>query len=283
LPSARLDLHCHSTFSDGLRSPTELVDRALERGLDTLAITDHDTVDGLPEAIEAAGDRLRLVAGVELSTQHGGRGIHLLAWFDDPTAVQGSFSDHLDRRLDGRVARLHRIAEKLSAHGIQLDVDAILAVSGRAVTRGHIGRQLLAQGVVSHYSEAFERWIGEGQPGFVPNDPWPTVDAISFVREHGGLCAVAHPGVNDVTRDEVACFAGAGMQGVEVWHPGHARQTRRRLRRWARDLGLVVTGGSDFHGLVGSDLLGGARGAGIPVTMRAPFLEALAGEGVPTG
>jgi predicted metal-dependent phosphoesterase TrpH len=273
--SARMDLHCHSTSSDGRLSPTALVQRAAARGLDLLAITDHDTLEGVPEALDAAASLpLTIVPGAELSTHHRGRGVHLLAFWRQLPRADGPVRVKLQERVAGRVLRVRRIAEALAQAGVPLDVEAILA-GGGAVTRAHVARQLVRQGCVSQPQEAFDRWLGRGKRAFVPNDRWTTADAIRFVREHGGVTSIAHPGVDDVTREEVAELQRAGLHGVEVRHPAHGRQARRRLGRWVRELGLLATGGSDWHGLPGGDLLGATIGDGLPVAFRPPFEDAL--------
>lgn len=267
-----VDLHCHSTASDGRCPPAAVAARAVERGLTALALTDHDTFGGLAEAAAVPG--IRFVPGVELSTEHRGRGLHLLAYFPAMDRWGAEMAPRLDERLAGRRERLLKMAAALARLGVTLDVDAVAASHG-AITRAHVARQLVAQGAAGSMQEVFERWLGDGRPAFVPSDRWPTEEAIGFVRDQGGLTSLAHPGVDDVGGPELATLARAGLQGVEVWHPSHPRQTRRRLRRAARELKLVMTGGSDWHGGPGSDLLGPTIGDGLAPEIGQAFLGAL--------
>jgi 3',5'-nucleoside bisphosphate phosphatase len=269
-----MDLHCHSTASDGRLHPAELVERASANRLTVLALTDHDTFAGLPEAAEAcerAG--IRFVPGVELSTVHRGRRLHLLAWFPSVGSWSTAFEGHLAVRARARVQRLHAIAERLVHCGVPIDADALEASSQHgAVTRAHIARALLAAGHIGRFQEAFDRFLGEGRPAYVPPTPWETADAVAAVHEAGGLCGVAHPEPDGFGEPDLLALRKLGMDAVEVVHPGHARQTRRRLRRLAGRFDLLMTGGSDFHGQPGSRLL--PRGhLGEP--MKQAFLEAL--------
>jgi len=273
---AAMDLHCHSTASDGTRSPTDVATLAAERGLEVLSLTDHDTLAGVGEARDAAPASLRIVPGVEISTQHAGRGVHLLAWFPDERAADPGLNAHLAERLEGRRRRFDRIVQLLADAGAPIDGDAVLAdAEGQSITRAHVARALLREGHIAQFQDAFDRFIGPGKPAFVPNDPWSTADAARFVVAHGGISSIAHPGIDRVTREELAHLKRAGLTGVEAHHPRHARQTRRRYRRMARELGLVVTGGSDWHGSPHSTLLGPTVGDGLPADVRAPFLAAL--------
>lgn len=271
-----MDLHCHSTASDGTRSPAEVATLAAARGLEVLSLTDHDTLAGVAEAKEAAPASLRIVPGVEISTQHNGRGVHLLAWFRDDRADDPGLHRHLAERVDGRRRRFDRITERLAAAGAPIDAQAVLdEADGQSITRAHVARALLRAGHIGAFQEAFDRFIGPGKPAFVPNDPWATADAVRFVAAHGGISSIAHPGIDGITRPEVEELARAGLSGVEAHHPRHVRQTRRRFRKMARELGLLVTGGSDWHGHPTATLLGPTVGDGLPLDVRAPFLAAL--------
>lgn len=272
-----MDLHCHSTASDGRLSPTELVEHASERRLTVLALTDHDTFAGIAEAADAAARAgLRLVPGTELSTAHEGRRLHLLAYFPAVGSWSSDFEAALDERMQGRIERAHRIGERLAACGVPIDVDLLVAgCRDGSVTRAHVARALLHAGHVGRFQEAFDRFLGQGRPAYVPATVWETADAIAAVHASGGICAVAHPEPDGFGEPDLLALSRKGLDGVEVVHPGHARQTRRRLRRLAQRFGLVPTGGSDFHGQPGSRLL--PRGH-LSADMKQAFLRRLDGE-----
>lgn len=269
------DLHFHSTRSDGRYEPAALMQIAVDQGLEVVALTDHDTLAGVEEAHAAATSLgVRLVQGIELSTHNGGRGLHLLVYWDRPGRHSTDFEAFLTERLVGRRARLQSMADKLARLGVELDVDEVLRTAGGAVTRAHVARQLVAQGVIRTPQEAFDRWIGRDGPAFVSSEQLPAEQAIARVRAEGGLPVVAHPGSQELSHDDLVRLAGAGLGGIEIFHPSHPRATRRRYRRSCRQLGLVPTGGSDWHGHAGSSLLG--RGHGLSAADRAAFEGALA-------
>lgn len=269
-----MDLHCHSTASDGRLSPTELVARASARRLTVLALTDHDTLAGVAEASDACAlAGIRFVPGVELSTAHSGRRLHLLAWFPTVGAWSTAFEAILDELMETRVRRLHAIAERLDRCGVPIDADRLAEqCRGGAVTRAHVARALQGAGHVGGFQEAFDRYLGRDRPAFVPASAWATEDAIAAVHEAGGLCGVAHPEPDGFGEPDLLALKRLGMDAVEVVHPGHPRQTRRRLRRLAGRFGLLTTGGSDFHGQAGSHLLPGGH---LPTAMKERFVAAL--------
>lgn len=275
MPHGAADLHFHSTHSDGSLEPTALMGIAAERGLEVVALTDHDTLAGVEEAHAAASEHgFRLVQGIEISTHHGGQGVHLLAYWDRLGRQSAEFDTFLVARLEGRRVRLLRMAEKLAELGVVLDVDAIQRTANGAVTRSHVADQLVRQGSARTIQEVFDRWIGHAGPAHVESENLPTTEAIGRVRDEGGLSVVAHPGSQKLTHADLAVLAGAGLGGVEIHHPSHPRATRRRYRQSVRQLGLVATGGSDWHGRAGASLLG--RGHGLSATDRAAFERALA-------
>ncbi len=273
-----MDLHCHSTASDGRLPPAQLVERASALRLTVLALTDHDTFAGVPEAAEAcARAGIRFVPGVELSTRHRGRRLHLLAWFPGVGTWTAGFEGSLAERAGIRVARMRAIAARLDACGVPIDADALAQrCEHGTVTRAHVARALHAAGHVAQVQEAFDRYLSPGKPAFVPEHPWETADAIAAVHAAGGICGVAHPEPDGFGEPDLLDLKRAGMDGVEVVHPGHGRQTRRRLRRLAERFGLLQTGGSDFHGHPGSHLL--PRGH-LPEASRRAFLAALDARG----
>jgi 3',5'-nucleoside bisphosphate phosphatase len=250
----RIDLHTHTRCSDGTESPSELVHAAVSAGLDVLGLTDHDTTEGWAEASRAAEETgLTLVRGIEISTKHKGKGVHLLAYLPDPTYPP--LVEQLDRVLDGRRSRVPAILDQLRELDIRITAaDVRRAAEGTAATgRPHVADALVTLGVVGHRDEAFERYLNPGMPAYVDRYAASLVEMLRVVEEAGGVCVVAHPwgrhgpeALDEATLDELA---GLGLAGIEVDHQDHAAGHRDALRTIARNLGLVVTGSSDYHGL----------------------------------
>lgn len=244
----RIDLHTHSAVSDGTQTPTELVHAARDAGLDVLALTDHDTAAGWDEAVAAAHDMgVRLVRGMEISTHHRGRGVHLLAYLPDPT--HPGLAAELRRVVEGRGSRAPAMLAALRRIGIDVDPAEIVAeVPGRP----HVADALVRQGVVASRDEAFARYLDPGRPAYVDRYAPRLVDAVRLVADAGGAGVLAHPwgrGSRTVLpAAEVARLAGLGLVGLEVDHQDHDPAARDALRAIARDLDLVVTGSSDHHG-----------------------------------
>ena len=245
----RIDLHTHSVVSDGTQTPTELVHAAHAAGLDVVALTDHDTAAGWDEAVTAARQvGIGLVRGMELSTHHHGRGVHLLAYLPDPS--HPGLAAEMARVLDGRGSRAPAILAALRELGIDLHADEIVAeVPGRP----HVADALVRRGEVASRDEAFERFLNPGRPAYVDRYATPLTTAIRLVTEAGGASVIAHPwgrGHRDtLPATELARLARAGLSGVEVDHQDHDADARTELRAIARDLDLVATGSSDHHGL----------------------------------
>jgi 3',5'-nucleoside bisphosphate phosphatase len=249
----RIDLHTHSRASDGTDTPAGLVRAAAEAGIDVLAITDHDTADGWAEA-QAAADEvgLTLVPGMEISTRLQGRGVHLLAYFPDPDYPP--LAAELGKVLHGRSSRVPTMIERLNQLGIEItegdvrDASAGAAASGRP----HVADALVTLGVVPDRTAAFDRYLGWGKPAHVDRYAVGLEDAITMVRASGGLSVVAHPwGRGGLGRPDETTFAALkelGLNGIEVDHQDHDAAARERLRAIARDLDLVATGSSDYHG-----------------------------------
>jgi len=243
----KADLHVHSTASDGTLQPAELVMLALERGVDILAIADHDSVAGLPEAFAAAEDTtLTLVPAVELSAVLDGRDIHMLGYW-----VDWRDNTFLRQLADMRTARLRRaetMVDALAAAGFDVTIADVLALAdGGAVGRSHVARALVDRGHAATVADAFERLIGRGMPYYIPKDARTPEEAISVIREAGGVAVLAHPAISGV-EDLVPALAEAGLGGVEAYHADHTRSQRDRLAACAAELGLLTTGGTDFHG-----------------------------------
>lgn len=244
----KADLHSHSTASDGHLSPSELVTLALSCGVTHLALSDHDSVAGLDEALSAARDAdLTLIPAVELSTTSDlGEDVHMLGFFIDSTdpALLAALSDLRTARLE----RAHKMVERLAEGGYEVSIDAVLELScGGSVGRSHVARALVQSGQSPSMVHAFEELIGHGKPYYVPKRTLSPAQAVELIHSAGGLAFVAHPGVGNL-RDVVRRLAETGLDGVEAYHGDHSPQQRDHYARLARELGLLTSGGSDFHG-----------------------------------
>jgi predicted metal-dependent phosphoesterase TrpH len=249
----RIDLHTHSRASDGTHSPEELVRAAAAEGLDVLAITDHDTAEGWAEAERAAREvGLELVRGMEISTSHQHRSVHLLAYLPDPTYPP--LHEELERVLHGRRSRVPVMLDRLRAMDIDISHEDVSQASGdtAATGRPHVADALVTLGHVADRTEAFDRYLGAGRPAHVNRYAAPLDDTIRLVTEAGGVSVVAHPwgrsGRHWPGARELAELKEVGVVGVEVDHQDHDAEARTLLRAIARDLDLVVTGSSDHHG-----------------------------------
>lgn len=255
-PAEFVDLQTHTTASDGALASALVVEAAKQAALVAIAITDHDSVDGLPEAREA-GDRLgvRIVAGVELSTHFDNDELHLLGLhLDDLESMRNALAE----LRDGRVERARRIVETLNRSGMPVTIDAVLreAADG-AIGRPHVARAMVAGGWVRDFREAFDKWLGFGKPAYMPKARFDVADGIALVHRAGGLAVWAHPG-ELATPARVARLAEVGLDSVEVLHPSHPPYLSQRLFETVEKAGLVPSGGSDWHGtLDGARRLGG--------------------------
>jgi 3',5'-nucleoside bisphosphate phosphatase len=239
-----LDLHCHTTFSDGTLTPTELVNAARSAGITALAITDHDTLGGWDEARLAAGDDLEIVPGVELSTIAGGRSLHMLGFYPRRDQIEGP----LRERMDGRKRRAGKMVEKLAALGYPVVLPDV--GPDRMPGRPHVAAAMMAAGYVATKKEAFDRFLAEGQPGFEPYEPFDVLEGIRLLRECGGVPVWAHAFLwrgGDI-EEALPRMVEAGLCGLEVFHPNHSPSDRRKLLDWCDRYDLLVTGGSDYHG-----------------------------------
>ena len=249
----RIDLHTHSRASDGTQAPGELVRAAAAAGIDVVALTDHDTTAGWDEAAEVArAARVSLVPGMEISARHDGHGVHLLAYLPDPTYPP--LLAALQLVLDGRTARLPAMLERLRGLGIAIEHEDVRRVAGDAVATGrpHVADALIGLGVVVDRKEAFSRYLNPGRPAYAKRYAAPLEEMLGVVAEAGGVTVIAHPwgrhGLDRPDEATLAELAANGLTGIEVDHQDHDAATRDRLRAIARNLGLVVTCSSDYHG-----------------------------------
>ncbi len=247
-----VDLHLHSVASDGTEAPAAVVARAVRAGLTAIALTDHDTLDGIPAAMDAASSLgIRLISGTELSVEWPTGTMHLLVYHLAPEP--GPLQDRLGGLRDGRHVRNRRILQALSAAGIDIPYEEVVAEAlGGAVGRPHIAARLVARGHVAEIAEAFDRYLARGRPAYVDRIRLDAFEAVELARESGALPVVAHPHTLGVSRTEYATaftrLAEHGLVGIEAWYSEYEPDVRRHLAHLADRLGLVATGGSDYHG-----------------------------------
>jgi predicted metal-dependent phosphoesterase TrpH len=253
MTDGKIDLHLHTNKSDGRLTPTELVRLVYQGGVRRMALTDHDTTDGVDEAIEE-GQRLgvEVIPGVELGTDSRSGDMHMLGLFLD--YHDQTFQETMTRFREGRIARVHKIVANLAEVGVNISVDRVFEIAGEAsVGRPHVAQALLEAGYIKAMPEAFEKWLAYGGPGDVPRDKLSPEDAIALIHAVGGLAVVAHPYEVRGTRgksvlDQIPGLAEAGLDGVETYYQGYGPDRVGELLALCEKLGILPTGGSDFHG-----------------------------------
>jgi 3',5'-nucleoside bisphosphate phosphatase len=256
-----IDLHLHTTASDGRCTPEDLAARVTGLGLSVISVTDHDTVAAIG-AVRAAAPTVCVISGIEITAVTDGRDVHILAYFiDEKSPALAAF---LERQRALRVERVREIARRLAALGAPIDADRILVPAarhpGRSVGRPLLARALVEAGHVATMQDAFDRFLAAGQPAFVPRRGRSPAAVVRLIHEAGGVASFAHPGVT--RRDDLLePLAAAGLDAIEVFHSEHDRESEARYLALATRLGLAVTGGSDYHGDIeggyGRRLLGG--------------------------
>ena len=249
-----VDLHVHTTFSDGDMTPEEMVEAAKNLGLAGIGIADHDEIDGAAVAVEAAGSSgFQVVPAVEMSTSDGKTDVHVLGYLID--LKNEKLRDFLQVFRDARLKRGLQMVERLRAMGMNVDPDQVLEIAnGGSVGRPHVAEALLRGGFVGTYEEAFRKYIGFDSPAYVPKYQLKPDLAFSLIKEAGGVGVIAHPGT--LRRDDlITDFVAWGMKGIEVYHPKHQAQLVEHYERLAEKMGLIVTGGSDSHGRRDGNLL----------------------------
>lgn len=280
----RIDLHTHSTASDGTDAPGELIRNAAASGLDVIAITDHDTTAGWAEAADALPAGMSLVRGMEMSCQGMGEDgwpvpVHLLAYLFDP--ADAAFARERERLRAERIARVRAMAERMAADGLPVDPDEVLAAAGPAAGRPHLARALVAAGVVPTVDTAFVDLLAPRGRYYAEKADTPLHTAVDMVAAAGGVTVIAHARARTRGRllalDEIRDLAATGLTGLEIDHPDHNPADRAVLRDLAAELGLLTTGSSDYHGANKTIALGEcttapeqfdkltARATGVPV------------------
>jgi predicted metal-dependent phosphoesterase TrpH len=276
---SRLDLHLHTTFSDGSRTPTDVLTLASKAKVSALAITDHDTVNGLPEAIQAGRSLgIEVIPGIELSSRWGNTELHILGYFLDWNNAE--LRRQLTRFQNARHVRNPLIIEKLNALGIHLTYDDVKALAGDAsVGRPHIARVLIEKGYVTSAKEAFDRYLADGAAAHVPRELPEPVEAIAVIRAAGGVPVLAHPSWLDRSEGIYkVCeqLKAVGLGGIEVHYSTHRPEQTAAYLDVARRLDLLVTGGSDYHGVTKPDIeVGIGRGQlKVPEALLEPLRKA---------
>jgi predicted metal-dependent phosphoesterase TrpH len=264
-----IDLHAHTTASDGTYTPTELVDHAREKGLTAIAVTDHDTVDGLPEAAEAARRReIEFVPGIELSiSYHTGR-FHMLGYlidWENPT-----LAGRLQQLKINRIKRNQLMAAKMEELGLPVTLEDIVAESGGGqVGRPHMAMAMVKKGLVSTVQEAFDKYLGDGAMAHFPKDKITAEEGLELIHAAGGLAVMAHPSSlkldNAALREDLKHLKELGLDGIECYYNNHTPERSRELLAMAEEVGLVATGGSDFHGAAKPNVFLGVVVEGKPV------------------
>lgn len=260
-----IDLHTHTTASDGKDPPATLVARAAAAGVTVLAVTDHDTMSGCAAAAEACRQHgLEFVPGIEVTAVAAERDVHVLGYFIDPASAV--FERFLAEQRQRRIDRIRQMIDRLASQGIALDVEAVLGPgltdSGKSAGRPWIARALVEAGHVPNVAEAFNRWLATGRPAFVPRIGASPPDVVARIHEAGGIASLAHPVL--LKHDEwIPDFAAAGLDALEVYHTDHDEAATAHYLAMANTLGLAISGGSDYHA-------DDAHGGGTPGKVALP-------------
>lgn len=258
-----VDLHVHSNRSDGTFSPTQLVDYAMEKGLAAFALTDHDTVDGLEEALQHAEDLRRnlsseasatvpeVIPGIELSTEYQGRDVHIVGLYID--YHNECFQKYLHDFVESRIQRNLKMCRRLQEAGLDISYEALLSeFPGAVITRAHYAKYLLNHGYIKSMKEAFDRYVGDHCPYYVPREKVTPVQAVELILQAGGIPILAHPILYHMSDERldtlVAELTRAGLMGIEAIYSTYDTAEERQIRKLAEKYGLRISGGSDFHG-----------------------------------
>ncbi len=261
---AIVDLHLHTTASDGRLTPTELVQLVARRGLKVVALTDHDSTEGLDEAFEAARafPELTIIPGIELSTDVPGAEIHILAYFIQYRDAR--LQETLQKFRVGRVERARRMVEKLRKLGVEIEWQRVQEIAGEgAVGRPHIALAMVEKGYISQTHEAFDRYIGRNGPAYVEREKLTHQEAVSLIKQWGGVAVLAHPAWVSNLNDTLEELKAVGLVGMEVFYAQYSPETIQELADIAKRHGLLPCGGSDYHAL-------GNPGEPLPGTMGPP-------------
>lgn len=249
---ANVDLHTHSNKSDGSLSPTALIDEAKSIGLSAIALTDHDTIDGLEEAINHGNEiGVKVIPGVELSTEYMGRDVHIVGLFID--YKNQSFLDLLKKFVDSRDERNRKMCQKLTDAGMPVIYEELIEMFGESVlTRAHYARYMLSKGYIKSLPEAFERYIGDHSPYYVPREKVTPKQGVELILNAGGIPVLAHPILYKLGKDAlnklVSELKEYGLVGIEAIYSTYTNADERTIRDLAKKYNLLISGGSDYHG-----------------------------------
>ena len=244
-----VDLHSHTTVSDGVLTPEELVDHAARKGLRFLAITDHDSTDGLERAVARSGryPSLTVIPGVELSADVKGSEVHILGYLD--TFEDSGFQEEMKKFRDGRVGRAREMVEKLAKLGVEVDWERVKEIAGDgAVGRPHVAQALEERGHVGSVQEAFDLYLGNGRPAYVGREKLKPGDAIRLIQSVGGKAVLAHPSFTRNVESLLPSMKAEGLAGMEVYYARYTPEMISRMKRLADKHELIPCGGSDYHG-----------------------------------
>lgn len=247
-----VDLHTHTTASDGTYTPTELVDYAIEKGLTAIAITDHDTVSGLEEAIDYAKDKpIQVIPGIEFSTEYNGKDVHIVGLNIDYR--NPFFLEKLERFIDSRDTRNEKMCKLLTEAGFPMTLkDLEEAYPDSVITRAHMARFMYEKGYISNREKAFEKYIGDNCPCYVPREKVNPAQAIRLIKEAGGVPVLAHPILYKLSlpklEELIGDLSAHGLVGIEAIYSTYNRADEALIRKLAKQYGLKLSGGSDFHG-----------------------------------
>ena len=278
-----IDLHVHSTFSDGTLTPSELVELALKSNLEAFALTDHDTIDGIGEALSAAkGKDIEVVPGIEFSTEYKGKDIHILGYYINP--CNETFNKKIVEFKNSREIRNQKMCKKLKELGIDIDYDSFCALfPDSVITRAHYAKYMINKGYIKSIDEAFDKYIGDDAPGFVPREKITPAKAVSLILECGGIPVLAHPILykysDSALETLVSELQRAGLKGIETIYSTYSNSDEKLIRKLASKYRLLITGGSDFHGTNKPSLsLGCGRGdlyipAKLLTTLKKAYLK----------
>lgn len=276
-----IDLHVHSIRSDGSFTPKELVDYAVKKGLKAMALTDHDTIDGLDEMLEYAKDKpIEIIPGIEYSTEYNGRDVHIVGLFIDYKAPV--FQDYLERFQQSRTDRNHKLCANLQQAGIDITYEELLcAFPDAVITRAHYAKLLLDKGYVKSRNEAFDKYLGDHTPYFVHREKITPEEVIDVTRRAGGIPILAHPMLYGLGNEQldllVKRLKAAGLMGIEAFYSTHSFADERKIRKLAQKHRLLLSGGSDFHGenKPGLDLATGYGNLYVPEELLEKMRQAL--------
>ena len=248
-----IDLHMHSTFSDGTDTPAQLIDIAVKKSIHTIALTDHDTLSGIPQLVNAAKEKnVRALGGVEISLEYNGRSLHMLGYLVDPN--HEPLKEAIAKILDGREGRNDKIVAKLQELGIDITMEDILEFAGEEViARPHFAKALLKKGAVQSMQQAFDEYLASGAKAYVDRFRLELDEGIQLIRDAGGVPVLAHPALIKVKTDNelkelVAKLTEYGLIGIEVHYSLHSDTQIKMFKEYAKEFGLIETGGSDYHG-----------------------------------